>query len=377
MTRSVSARYSQLVASGQLSHDPAQADAAARLDQLAARLAKREQSPKPSLLSKLLREPPPAQPVRGLYIFGSVGRGKSMLVNLFFDAVPVTSKRRLHFHEFMSEAHDRIARGRATTDGDPIPFVAIELAAEASLLCFDELQVNDIADAMILGRLFKGLFERGVVIVATSNAPPDRLYWNGLNRPLFEPFIELIETHLETFKLKSTRDFRLEKMTGRPLYFGPLSQDARAGFEQAWQRLTAGTDPKPARMSVKGRTVHVPLASSGVARFRFSDLCEQPLGPLDYIELAKSFHTVLIEDIPQLGPEKRNEARRFINLIDTLYDHQVCLIATAAAEPNELYIRGDGAEAFERTASRLMEMRSEAYLAARPAATGASPPHTV
>ena len=366
MTRSVVALYEKQVAEGRLLPDAAQIAAAVRLDQLAALLMHRAAAPKPGLLAKLLREPP-APPVRGLYLHGSVGRGKSMLMDLFFETVGVPLKRRWHFHEFMSEVHDRIARGRATTDGDPIPFVAVEMAAEAPLLCFDELQVTDIADAMILGRLFKGLFERGVVIVATSNVPPDRLYWNGLNRQLFEPFIALIEINLETFELKSERDFRLQRLGGRPLYFAPDDEQARTQFEDHWRRLTADKVPQPAKMDVKGRSVHVPLASQGVARFRFSDLCEQPLGPLDYLQVAQSFHTVLIEGIPKLGPEKRNEARRFMNLIDTLYDHQVCLIATAAAEPHLLYARGDGAGAFERTVSRLMEMRSEAYLVARPA----------
>ena len=365
MTRSILAHYESKVAAGQLSADPAQVAAAQLLDALAAQLVQRAAAPKPRLLSRLLREPAvPA--LRGLYLYGSVGRGKSMLMNLFFDTVAVDLKRRWHFHEFMAEVHERIARGRATTDGDPIPFVATEIAAEAPLLCFDELQVTDIADAMILGRLFKGLFGKGVVIVATSNAAPERLYWNGLNRQLFAPFIALIETHLQTHELQSARDFRLDKLGGRPLYFSPDDDQARAGLDGHWRRLTADSAPKPAFLEVKGRAVHVPLAACGVARFRFADLCEQPLGALDYLKLAQSFHTVLIESIPKLGPEKRNEARRFINLIDTLYDQQVCLIATAAAEPPELYAKGDGAEAFERTVSRLMEMRSEAYLAARP-----------
>ncbi|MEQ1578012.1 MAG: cell division protein ZapE [Hyphomicrobium sp.] len=366
MKRSILAHYESQIAAGQLLPDPAQHAAVLLLDDLSKRLMSRAAAPKAGLIARLRRERP-APPVRGLYLHGSVGRGKSMLMDLFYETSGVAAKRRWHFHEFMAQVHDRIARGRATTDGDPIPFVAVEMAAEAPLLCFDELQVTDIADAMILGRLFKGLFERGVVIVATSNVPPDRLYWNGLNRQLFTPFIELILSHVDVFELKSARDFRLEKLGGLPLYFAPNDERARADFEGHWRRLTATSVPQPAVIEVKGRKVRVPLASSGVARFRFSDLCEQPLGALDYLKVAQSFHTVMIEDVPKLGPEKRNEARRFINLIDTLYDHQVCLIATAAAEPHLLYARGDGADAFERTVSRLMEMRSEAYLARRPA----------
>lgn len=365
MTRSLAQQYKELVSAGSLSPDQAQAAAAGRLDELATQLVQRAHAPKPGLISKLLREPAP-HALRGLYLHGPVGRGKSMLVNLFFEAVDVPAKRRWHFHEFMSEVHDRIARGRATTEGDPIPFVAVEMAAEAPLLCFDEMQVTDIADAMILGRLFKGLFERGVVIVATSNAAPARLYWNGLNRQLFEPFIASIEDHMDILELQSARDFRLQKLGGRPLYFSPDDEVAKAQFEANWQLLAAEAPPLSKQLDVKGRMVHVPLASSGVARFTFADLCERALGPLDYLKIAQEFDTVLIEGIPILGPEKRNEARRLINLIDTLYDHQVCLIVTAAAEPQDLYERGDGADAFERTISRLMEMRSEAYLAARP-----------
>lgn len=365
MKRSVAGLYDSKVADGSLLPDASQAAAAARLEVLSQELSKRAAEPKPGLLAKFLGEKA-AAPVRGLYLHGSVGRGKSMLMNLFFEAASVPAKRRWHFHEFMAQVHDRIARGRATTDGDPIPFVASEIAAEAPLLCFDELQVTDIADAMILGRLFKGLFEKGVVIVATSNSPPDRLYWNGLNRQLFLPFIDLLETNMETFELISPRDFRRGKLAGSRLYFTPDDAKARAGFENHWRALTAGVEPKPIDLEVKGRILHVPFAASGVARFRFGELCEAALSALDYLKLAESFHTILIEGIPRLGPEKRNEARRFITLIDTLYDRGICLIATAAADPDKLYESGDGAETFVRTASRLMEMRSEAYLRSRP-----------
>ncbi len=304
-------------------------------------------------------------PPRGVYMHGAVGRGKTMLMDLFYEATDFTPKRRLHFHEFMSEVHERIARGRATTDGDPIPFVAAEIAAGAGLLCFDELHVTDIADAMILARLFKVLFERDLVLVATSNAPPDRLYWNGLNRQLFLPFIDLIEGEMDVVELKAAKDFRLDKLAGRQLYFCPCDRRAATAIEDHWQRLTGHHPAAPATLEVKGRSLRVPMASMGVARFTFADLCERPLGTVDYLHVAHAFHTVLLEGIPVLGPAQRNEARRLINLIDTLYDNRVCLIASGDAEPHLLYPAGDGANLFERTASRLMEMRSEAYLSGR------------
>jgi len=363
MTRSVAQRYQQYVDEGILVPDAAQAAAASRLDELACQLSERSARTKPGLLAKLWREPASSS-VRGLYVHGGVGRGKSMLMNLFYEATDFAPKRRIHFHAFMSEVHERIARGRATTDGDPIPFVAAEITGEAALLCFDELQVTDIADAMILGRLFKRLFENGVVVVATSNSAPDRLYWNGLNRDLFLPFVAMLETHLETFELASSRDFRLDKLDGRQLYFSPIDNAAQAGVDAHWQRLTVGTTPKPMVLDVNGRPLTVPLAANGVARFHFDDLCARPLGSNDYLQLVHNFHTLVIDGVAVMGPEKRNEARRFINLIDTLYDQRVCLIVTAAAEPERLYPHGDGSEAFGRTASRLTEMRSEAYLQA-------------
>jgi cell division protein ZapE len=304
---------------------------------------------------------------QGLYIHGSVGRGKTMLMDLFFDTVAFKPKHRAHFHEFMADAHDRIGAARKKVDGDPIPHVAADIAKSAGLLCFDELHVTDIADAMILGRLFKVLFARGVVVVATSNAAPEDLYKNGLNRQLFLPFIDLIEDHMAVLELKSAKDFRLDKLAGRPLYFAPNDARARAELDDHWQRLTGQHPNQPLALEVKGRKLHVPSASMGVARFSFADLCEKPLGSADYLQIAHHFHTVLMDDIPVLGPGRRNEARRFINLIDTLYDSRVCLIASAEAEPDSLYQKGDGADLFQRTASRLTEMRSEAYLVGRAA----------
>jgi cell division protein ZapE len=354
--------YRALVATGAIQVDPAQSRIIETLDELAAALDEWKPS-RAGFFARLSRtdtRPPP-----GLYIHGAVGRGKTMVMDLFFRSVSFEPKRRLHFHEFMAEVHDRIATARKTVDGDPIPEVAKAIAATSRLLCFDELHVTDIADAMILGRLFNGLFESGVVIVATSNAEPRDLYRNGLNRQLFLPFIELIERHMRVLELAAARDFRMDKLAGRRLFFSPADAAARAEVEALWTSLTGGEAGGSTTLEVKARKVFVPRAAMGVARFAFSDLCEKPLGSLDYLQIAHAFHTIIIEHIPLLGPARRNEARRFINLIDTLYDNRICLIATSDAEPDKLYPQGDGADLFVRTASRLTEMRSEAYLADR------------
>jgi cell division protein ZapE len=288
-----------------------------------------------------------------------------MLMDLFFEAVRFEPKRRVHFHEFMAEVHERIGAARKSVPGDPIPEVARALAGEAQLLCFDELHVTDIADAMILGRLFRGLFDEDVVVVATSNVPPDELYKNGLNRALFLPFIELIGERMELEELLAAKDFRLDKLVGKPLYFMPADGHARAHMNQLWKELTGNHPGAPMDVDVKGRKVHVPAASMGVARFGFAELCEKPLGANDYVHIAHAFHTVMIDAIPVLRPAQREVARRFVNLIDALYDNRVCLIASADAEPQELYPDGDIHFLFERTASRLIEMRSESYLTGR------------
>jgi cell division protein ZapE len=351
------------VAAGEVDRDEAQIEAARRLGELETALAAWRGARRWSLGSLFGAKPAPAP--HGLYIHGKVGRGKTMLMDLFFENSAVPSKRRLHFHEFMAETHDRIGHARKTVDGDPIPTVAAEIAASAGLLCFDELHVTDIADAMILGRLFKGLFDRGVVMVATSNVPPSGLYKNGLNRQLFLPSIALIEAHMDVLELHSAKDFRLEKLEGQKLYFSPLDRASADALDAAFRRLTGMARGKPMDLDVKGRTLHVPEAAHGVARFTFDELCDRPLGALDYLNLARRFHTLILSGIPRLVPERRSAARRFINLIDTLYDARVGLIASAEAEPDDLHPDGDQSFLFERTASRLIEMRSAPYLESR------------
>ncbi len=350
------------IAAGELDADLAQLEVAQSLEALAQRLA-HWQRPRAGLWSRLAgnRNDVP----RGLYIHGAVGRGKTMLMDLFFEQVAFAPKQRCHFHEFMADVHERIGKARREHDGDPIPVVAGSIAEEAGLLCFDELQVTDIADAMILGRLFKQLLAGGVVVVATSNSAPRELYKDGLNRLLFLPFVALIEENMEVVELLAAKDYRLDKLAGLPLYFTPADWAAHAALDRHWDRLTGRHPARAETLHVKGRSVTVPKASMGIARFAFADLCEAPLGALDYLRVAHAFHTVVIDGIPILTRERRDVARRFITLIDTLYDNGVCLIASAEAEPSDLYREGDGADAFERTASRLMEMRSEAYLASR------------
>ena len=356
--------YRQMVEKAELAPDVAQELAAEKLQLLANRLA---QYNEPRLgtwlnLNPLARK---RRPPEGLYLYGGVGRGKTMLLDLFFDAVHFAPKRRLHFQEFMAQAQEAIERARKSAK-DPIESAAREMGDEAALLCFDELEVTDIADAMILGRLFQHLFARGVVIVATSNNAPSDLYRDGLNRSLFQPFIAMIEQRMETHELEAAKDYRLEKLHGSDLYLTPADTCAEAAMDHNWRRLTGRDRGEPQTLQLKGRRILVPQAALGVARFTFADLCVAPLGPLDYQRIAHSYHTLMVDQIPVLGPERRNEARRFISLIDALYDNGVGLIASAAAEPCALYADGDGAGSFARTASRLMEMRSEAYLAQRP-----------
>ena len=360
-------RYQERLQLGEIEADEAQRTVAQRLDALQSALQSTGVGERfwRSLISK------PGPVPKGLYIHGAVGRGKSMLMDLFFEEADIRPKRRAHFHEFMADVHDRIADARQTVPGDPIPHVAKALSAEAKLLCFDEFQVTDIADAMILGRLFSGLFSAGTVIVATSNAAPSQLYKNGLNRQLFLPFIAMLEQHLNIAELTAKKDFRLDKLAGSPLYFTPVNAASHAALDAHWDRLTGRHPGKHVAIDVKGRKVHVPLASMGVARFDFADLCDQPLGANDYLHIAHAFHTVLIDAIPVIEPGRRDVARRFINLIDAFYEYRTCLIASAEAEPAALYPAGSGADVFERTASRLIEMRSEGYLARRSSGSAA------
>ena len=363
MAETLQERYRRMVGHGEIASDPAQALAVEKLQLLSNRLARYAPPARTDVFSFFTRKS--GETPRGLYIFGRVGRGKTMLMDLFFETVPFARKRRRHFHEFMGETHELIAEARKSHTGDPVPYVAGIIAREAPLLCVDELHVTDIADAMILGRLFAVLFERGTVIVATSNVPPNDLYRNGLNRSLFLPFIELIEMRMEVLELEAKRDYRLDRLTGMPLYFTPLGPEADAEIRRAWQMLTGREHGEPATLPVKGRTIEVPEAAMGVARFTFADLCTRPLGANDYLAIARNFHTVIIENVPVLTPPRRNEARRFNTLVDTLYDQRCGLIISAEAEPDRLYPEGDGADLFLRTASRLMEMRSEGYLSAR------------
>lgn len=348
-------RYRAAISRGELKDDVAQARAAERLAALSEALA----SYKPGRRLFFGQRTPP----RGLYIWGDVGRGKSMLMDLFFDSAPVEAKERIHFNEFMVDTHAHIheERQKAGTS-DPIAPVAREIAERATLLCFDEFQVTDIADAMILGRLFEQLFERGTVIVATSNTPPDRLYEGGLNRQLFLPFIAEIKRRLAVIELNGATDYRMQRMSGLNVYMQPLGPLADAAMDAAWLRLTDVPKGQPITLTVLGRKLVVPQAAKGVARFSFDALCCRPLAGADYLAVAHTFHTVLLDHIPRLTADQRNEARRFVLLIDTLYDEGVKLICSADAPPEDLYGAGDGTDAFRRTVSRLHEMQSEEYL---------------
>jgi len=373
MGQPIASRYASMVAEGRIDPDPAQKEIVDLLARLAERLESHRLARKGSALGWLFGKKEPSEPIRGLYLWGSVGRGKTMLVDLFHDSLNVQRKRRAHFHAFMADVHARIhdwrqrARRGEVKGEDPIQPVAEQLADEAWVLCFDEFSVTDIADAMILGRLFQALFARGVVIVATSNVEPSRLYHNGLNRQLFLPFIGLIEQRMQVVRLDARTDYRLEKLQGHPVYYAPADADAKAAIDVLYEELSEGQKAVPRRIDLGGRFLEVPLAAGGVARGTFADFCQKPLGSVDFLALARNFHTLVLEDIPRIDPEKRNEAKRFITLIDILYEHHVKLIASAAVEPQDLYHdpRSSGHVAFEfdRTVSRLIEMRSESYLA--------------
>jgi cell division protein ZapE len=364
------AHYQALVSSGAIEPDAAQAEAAEAFADLEGRLAGYKPARKQGLLGRLFADKNGGPP-RGLYIHGEVGRGKTMLMDMFFQHSSVVHKRRAHFHEFMAEVHERIygyrqniARGEIG-DGDVIALTAAAIFDEAWLLCFDEFHVTDIADAMILGRLFTKLFELGTVVVATSNVAPEDLYKGGLNRALFLPFIAQISDHMDVLRLDARTDFRLEKLAGVKMWLVPADAAADAALDKAWAKMTGNAKCKPLDISIKGRILHVPCSADGVARFAFADLCEKPLAASDYLRLARDYHTIMIDHVPVMDYPERNAAKRFIALIDTLYDNAVKLLASAEADPMSLYLATEGNEAneFKRTSSRLIEMSSESYLA--------------
>ncbi len=371
MPLSIRAAYREALAAGEIAPDRAQAGAVEALARLEGEL---NAAAEPGFALPFLHRKP--APPRGVYLWGPVGRGKSMLMDLFFDSAPVARKRRVHFHAFMAEVHALIAAWRSgdaagrraafgTAKGDdPIDPAAGVLAHGARLLCFDELQVRDIADAMILGRLFEALFARGVTVVATSNRPPSDLYADGLNRQLFAPFIDLLEARMEVVAVAGPRDFRLERLRGRDLWFAPLTPAAAAGFHALWGALLDGAPETGATVDVMGRKLVFPRAAGGQVRAAFASLCGQALGAQDYLAFARRFHTVFLEGVPRLGPERRNEAARLVALVDALYEAGAKLVVLADGEPDALYPAGDGAFEFARTASRLEEMRSAAWLEA-------------
>ncbi|MEL7488392.1 MAG: cell division protein ZapE [Pseudomonadota bacterium] len=364
-------RYRALIDDGALEPDPAQEEAAERLETLHSAL-KRYRGPRRRLFGGR------TEPPRGLYLWGGVGRGKTLLMDLFFNNTGFAPKRRVHFHEFMAEAHEAIAAWRAADDrsrrrhraynrrapDDPIPYAAADLASGAMLLCFDEFHVTDIADAMILGRLFDAMMAEGVVIVATSNRHPDDLYKDGLNRQLFLPFIDFLKSKVDVFELESGTDYRLKRLGGAPVYHQPLGPDADKAMDAAWARLMCGGTERKETLTVKGRKLVAPRTARGAARFTFAELCAAPLGSNDYLAIVRRYGALFVDGIPVMGPANRNEAKRFVTLIDAVYDSRTKFICSADAEPDGLYEAGDGAFEFERTASRLMEMRSPDYLSA-------------
>lgn len=364
----------RLIASGEIEADPGQRALADRLDRLDKTLSATSLASKKSALGWLFGKAAPPETVRGVYVHGDVGRGKTMIMDMFFRSASVRPKRRVHFHAFMAEVHERIAAHREAVKAggvkgaDPMPPVAGELARMSRLLCFDEFSVTDVADAMILSRLFKAMFAEGVVLVATSNVAPDDLYKDGLNRGLFLPFVEDLKRQCDIVRLDAAEDYRLASIGEDNLYVTPLGPEADARMDEAWATLLSGHKPMPASLSVKGRTVFVPSAGNGAARFAFEDLLKRPLGAQDYLAIAKRFHTVMLDGVPVMTRAERNEAKRFITLIDALYDSGRRVVISADAPAEDLYQADGGTEAFEfaRTVSRLTEMRSATYVAGSP-----------
>ncbi|HEX5378631.1 MAG TPA: cell division protein ZapE [Phenylobacterium sp.] len=367
MTFALQAAYDTRIAEGALRPDPAQVQGLGALVRLESELAAAE----PGGLAAFFRKP---ESQRGVYLWGPVGRGKSMLMDLFFESAPVKAKRRTHFHVFMGEIHRLIGEWRSGDAAarkarfgqhkgdDPIAPVADVVADQARLLCFDEFQVTDIADAMILGRLFEALFARGVTLVATSNRAPEALYKDGINRQLFLPFIEMLKQRMDVVSVAGSHDYRLDRLRASGTWFSPNDPDNQLSFATLWRDMLDGEDEVGETIEVLGRKVHLPHASGGLVRASFASLCSVALGPNDYVAIADRFHTVFLEEVPRLTSSRREEARRLVILIDALYEARTHLIVLAEAEPDALYPAGDGAFEFERTASRLQEMRSADWL---------------
>ena len=369
MPVSVRTAYRERLQRGQLKEDPGQA---AAVDALARIEGELEGLSEPLIALPFFKKPPP---LKGVYLWGPVGRGKSMLMDLLFESVSIDRKLRIHFHAFMAEVHGLIADWREgdacsrkarfgqNKGDDPVAPTAGLIAAKAKLLCFDELQVTDIADAMILGRLFEALFARGVVLVATSNRPPEDLYKDGLNRQLFLPFIGMLKERCEVVRVAGPRDHRLDRLLGHETWLSPLTPDAAFEFDAFWREMTDDQPEAPAEIEVLGRKLLFRRAVGGQLRASFEELCGAALGPQDYLAVADGFHTVFLEGVPKLGMAQRNEAKRFVTLVDALYEAKARVVVLAEAPPEALYPAGDGAFEFERTVSRLQEMRSADYLA--------------
>ena len=354
MRQSLTQIYDARVAGGKLRPDPAQHAILPKLELIRLWLedhAARKRGILGGLFSK------PAQAPRGLYLWGGVGRGKSMLMDMFFEATEIEAKRRVHFHAFMQDIHRGMHAARKNGVEDALAPVADALAHDVRMLCFDEMQISDITDAMIVGRLFERLFSAGVVVVTTSNRAPEGLYKDGLNRALFLPFIELISERLEVVQLQSPTDYRQHRLEGAQVYFQPAAS-AKSDIAAIWLDLTGGAGGEPLRLPVNGREVELPRFANGVGRASFWELCAKPLGPADFLAIAQAVRVLILEDIPQLSSYNYNEAKRFVTLIDALYEARVRLICSAADVPERLYLEGSGSFEFERTASRLREMQA-------------------